>query len=172
MSLYIPPSFTSESCGLFLGPSIKTCLWSVEIFVAAASVKVSPKPSAVVAAHAGLQLCWPQAGWEGRASGCPAPPLACALTARIKLLSIWSGDKPAAIYHSETWSTDSAMLCHDPHSPATPHPGTCGSLEPALSHALRKSTAEAFSEFCRIGAAPMTRLGGTEFAYSGSAGSM
>lgn len=29
--------------------------------------------------------------------------------------------------------------------------------------------AEAFSEFCQIGAAPVMRLGRTEFAYSGLA---
>lgn len=126
----------------------------------------------LVAAHEGLWLCWPQSRWEGRTSGCPASPLACYFPARRKLSSIWSGDKPASVYHSETRSTDPAIVCHDPHSPETPYPGTCSSLEPSVSRVLMKNTAEAFSEFCEIGAVPPARLGGTEFAYSGLAGSI
>lgn len=89
--------------------------------------------------------------------------LACELPARIKLLSVWSGDKNC----SETWSTDPAMI----HTVLRRHILGPAERESSLSHTLRKSTDEATSEFCQIGTAPPTRLGEMEFVYSGIAGS-
>lgn len=88
--------------------------------------------------HAG-----PSLGEKEGFSGCPAPPLVCDLPDRKKIYSIWSDDKPASVYCSDTQSNDPVVLCYDPHSPGTPCSGTCSSLEPSFPHTLRKNISEA-----------------------------
>lgn len=135
--------------------------WSAETFIAIVLAKAQPS---CVIPWQHMKLCWPQPGWEWRASDQPAS----SIPSRIRLPSTWSGDKPASLHCSEPWSMDPAICCCDVHSPESPYPS---SLKP-LSHTQRKSMAEAFSEFCHIGAAPKIRLGGTKFAYSGLTGSI